>query len=49
MQFYRGIAVPGANVADVTRRIRSRGLIPGEGFWTMKADDLKARLEERPP
>src|SRR5215475_13686125 len=46
MRFYRGIAVPAASKRDVIHRIRSRGLITGEGVWTMKADDLKPRLEE---
>ena len=46
MRFYRGIAVPAEAEADVTARIRSRGLSAGEGRWSIQADYLRPQLEE---
>lgn len=46
MRFYRGIAVPSRSAPEVIDKIRTQGLLPGDGNWTMKALDLKMRLEE---
>lgn len=46
MRFYRGISVPHASADHALRKIRSQGLQPGDGNWTMLAADLKPRLDE---
>lgn len=46
MRFYRGISVPRQEAEDVIAKMRSQGLKPGDGWWTMKAADLKPQIEE---
>jgi hypothetical protein len=46
MRFYRGITVPTRSASSVIDRIRTQGLLPGDGNWRMSAADLKGRLEE---
>lgn len=46
MRFYRGITVPIRSVPAVLDKIRTLGLLPGDGNWGMSAADLKERLEE---
>jgi hypothetical protein len=46
VRFYRGISVSRNEAEGVIAKIRSQGLQPGEGWWTMMAADLKPRLDE---
>jgi hypothetical protein len=46
IRFYRGIAVPIQSVPAVIDKIRTQGLLPGDGNWRMSAADLKERIEE---
>jgi hypothetical protein len=46
MRFYRGIAVSRDAAPSIIAKIRSHGLQPGYGRWTMIAADLKPRLNE---
>lgn len=46
MRLHRGIAVPAAIVQQTIDDIRNKGLVQGQGRWTMLAADLKPRLAE---
>jgi hypothetical protein len=46
MRFYRGITVPTRSAPALIDKIRTQGLLPGDGNWRMSAADLKERLEE---
>jgi hypothetical protein len=46
MRFHRGIAVPADSATESIAAIRSLGLVPGQGWWSMVAHNLKPRLEE---
>ena len=46
MRFYRGISIPRPEAESVIAKIRSHGLQPGDGWWTMRSADLKPRLDE---
>ncbi len=45
-RFYRGISVSHHQAECVIANIRAHGLQPGDGWWTMKAADLKRHIHE---
>lgn len=46
MRFHRGIAVPADAATESVAAIRALGLVPGQGWWSMVAHNLKPRLDE---
>jgi hypothetical protein len=45
LRCYRGITVPLRSVPMVIHKIRTQGLLPGDGNWRISAADLKGCLE----
>jgi hypothetical protein len=46
LRFYRGISVSRYEAEGVIAKIRSQGLQPGDGRWTMMVADLKPQLDK---
>jgi hypothetical protein len=46
MRFHRGIAVAADAAVESVAAVRALGLLPGQGWWSMVAHDLKPRLDQ---